>query len=444
MQKSMVLKALILAGVALAMFIALAAIDGLANERKMRAQGVSQDIARSYAGRQRLIGPVATIRWKETWNERRYNRDKDVWYEEELSKTCTYPVFPKSFSYSGEMEVEGRYRGIFKANIFQTEGVLSGNFVFPELEGLGFRDDAEVELVSVEVCMLLSDLRGITRVPDFKWNGESLTMEAGSDLVNFGDGVHASIPDAEHVFGKEFDFEVDLAVHGMGGFSIVPMGDENRIRLSSPWPHPSFTGDFLAADLTVSENGFAAEWNVNGLASSAQQHLSGSGHKAIQDLGVSLIDPVNVYSQTDRALKYGFLFIFITFSGFFLFEAMVALRIHPIQYLFVGLAQAVFFLLLLSLSEHVGFGRSYIGATASTVLLITFYLFHVMKGLGRGLLFGALLTLLYGVLYALLQSEDHALVAGTALVFGLIALVMMLTRKVDWYALGAGERGVVS
>lgn len=437
MRKSVVLKLVVLFLVSMGMLIALSAIDGLARERKGRSATVQRNIAESYARSQRIIGPVFTVQFRESWNERKYNRETDTWYEEEMSADRIRVVFPARYAYSGEMEVEERYRGIFKANIFQTEGSIEGEVVFPEWDDLRTQQDSGLELLSVEVNMILSDLRGLTREPAFVWKDKALGIEPGSELDFAGSGIHAALPEPAELFGGRFGFEVELAVHGMGEVTFVPVGDQNRIRLSSSWPHPSFTGNFLATERTVSENGFSAEWNVNGLASTAQQDLSHARKGSLQEMGVSLMDPVNVYSLTDRALKYGFLFIFITFAAFFLFEMLATLRIHPVQYVFVGLAQAVFFLLLLSLSEHIGYGFSYLAATAATVLLITVYLCHVLRGVGRGGLFGGLLLLLYGVLYALLQSEDHALVAGSALLFGLIALTMMLTRKVDWYTLSA-------
>ncbi|MDZ8118109.1 cell envelope integrity protein CreD [Pontiella agarivorans] len=437
MRKNMVLKLLVLFLISMGMLIALSSIDGLARERKDRSAAVQRNIAESYARSQRIIGPVFTVQFRECWNERKYNRETDTWYEEELSADRIHVVYPARYAYSGKMEVEERYRGIFKANIFQTEGAIEGEVVFPEWESLRTRQGSGLELLSVEAHMILSDLRGLTRVPAFFWQDKTLEIEPGSELDFAGSGIHTTLPESAELFGARFGFEVELAVHGMGEVTFVPVGDQNCIRLSSAWPHPSFTGDFLATERTVSENGFSAEWNVNGLASTVQQDLSHARKGRLQEMGVSLMDPVNVYSLTDRALKYGFLFIFITFAAFFLFEMLAALRIHPVQYVFVGLAQAVFFLLLLSLSEHIGYGFSYLTATVATVLLITVYLCHVLCGVGRGGLFGGLLLLLYGVLYALLQSEDHALVAGSALVFGLIALTMMLTRKVDWYTLSA-------
>lgn len=443
MRKSIVLKLVVLGVVSVLMLIALASIGDLARERKGRAREVQQDIASKYAGTQRLAGPIFSVTFREYWTERTYNKEKDTWYDKEMVDLETKWFFPETFNYSGEMSVEERYIGIFKANVFQSSGRVSGAVVFPAFETLAQRTGSRMELVSANACVLMSDLRGLDS-PEFRWQGEALEIVRGSDLDMIGSGVHAKLPDLGNLFGERFEFEMDLDTKGMGSLTFVPIGDENMIRLSSAWPHPSFIGDFLATDRTVSDEGFAAEWNVNGLATSAQQHITRVRKGPVQQLGVSLVDPVNVYSLTDRALKYGFLFIFITFAAFFMFEMLAGLRIHPVQYGFVGLAQSIFFLLLLSLSEHLGFGGSYLVAAAATIGVIAFYLRHVLRSAGRAFAFGGLLVLLYGVLFALLQSEDHALVAGSALVFGLMALTMLLTRRVDWYAIGARQDGAVS
>ena len=443
MQWKMVVKLVVLGGVSLVMLFALGSISGLVRERKMRAYDVQRDIANSYAGEQRLAAPVFAVSFREFWTERLYNKEKDTWYDKEMVGLETVFFFPDTFSYAGTMGVEERYRGIYKANVFQSEGLVQGDVVFPEIETLATRKESRLELVSANACILVGDLRGISRAPEFKWNGEPLEIAQGSELDSIGTGIHAELPSIEGLFGKRFEFEMKLDIHGTGGLTFIPVGDENEIKLASAWPHPSFVGDFLATEREVTPDGFTAEWKVNGLACSAQRQISQRNKGGIQQLGVSLVDPVSVYSMTDRALKYGFLFIFITFAAFLMFEMISGLKIHPVQYGFVGLAQSVFFLLLLSLSEHLGFAVSYLGATLATVGLVTLYVCYVLKGLARGLSFGALLLLLYGVLYALLQSEDHALVAGSALIFGLMALVMLLTRKIDWYALGAKREGVV-
>jgi inner membrane protein len=444
MQVKMGLKLVVLGAVSILLLIALSSIAGITRERKHRLQEVQRGIAESYAGRQQLLGPVFALEYRERWMARLYNNEKNTWYEKEMVALRSSIVYPERLAYDGSLNVQERYRGIFKANVYQSDGHIAGTVRFPALETVGKESNSTIELVSAKACIIVSDPRGISHVPAFDWSGIPLDIQSGSSLEMQGSGIHAELPAPGGLPGKSFDFALDLKIHGMGQFSLVPIGAENSIRLESAWPHPSFVGDFLANDRTVSDQGFAAEWNVNGLACSAQQTMSSGKLRSIQQLGVDLIDPVNTYPLTDRALKYGFLFIFITFAAFFLFELVKQLKIHPVQYGFVGLAQALFFLLLLSLSEHIGFGISYLVASTATIGVIAAYLCSVLNGIKRGLLFGAVLTVLYGALYYLLQSEDHALVAGSSLLFGLLALVMMFTRKIDWYALGAKQtEGVV-
>ena len=441
MQIKVLLKLMVLGGLSILMLIALASIGGITRERKNRLYEVRSNIAQSYAGWQQITGPIFAFEYRESWTGKFYNKEKDSWYEKDMSQLKTTLVYPEDLHYDGSLEVEERYRGIFKAHVFQSEGRIAGTVSFPGAEHFRSEKNGRIELVSAKACLIVSDPRGISRVPALKWNDTALEIVPGSGIPNRGEGIHAVLPNPGKLFEQSFSFSLDLNIHGMGQFEFVPIGSDNRVRMESSWPHPSFVGDFLATDRTVAEDGFIAEWNVNNLACSAQQDMDTGCFSGLQRLGVDLIDPVNPYPLTDRALKYGFLFVFITFAAFFLFELVKQLKIHPIQYGFVGLAQALFFLLLLSLSEHTGFGLSYLLASAATIAVIAFYLCNVLKGLARGALFGGVLALLYGALYGLLQSEDHALVAGSTLLFGLTALVMMLTRKVDWYALGSKPEG---
>ncbi|MEN8255207.1 MAG: cell envelope integrity protein CreD [Verrucomicrobiota bacterium] len=439
MRNRIFLKLLVLGGISILLLLALSSIGGIARERKQRLHGVQRNIAESYAGPQRITGPVFLIEYRERWTGKLYNKEKESWYEKEMDAARTATVFPEQLNYAGLLQVQERYRGIYKANVFQSVGRIEGSVELPALERLRKEQASSIELVSAKACLLISDPRGISHVPAFEWDGQALDVLPGSGLKADGKGVHADLPDLETLDGLEVAFALDLDIHGMGRFEFVPIGSDNHVQLESAWPHPSFIGDFLAVDRAVSSEGFVAEWSVNELACSAQQDMVAGKPAQMQRFGVELVDPVNPYPMTDRALKYGFLFVFITFAAFFLFELVKELRIHPIQYGFVGLAQALFFLLLLSLSEHIGFGLSYLIASAATIDVITIYLCSALKGFKRGIFFGVVLAALYGALYALLQSEDHALLAGSTLLFGLTALVMMLTRKLDWYALASRQ-----
>jgi inner membrane protein len=237
--------------------------------------------------------------------------------------------------------------------------------------------------------------------------------------------------------GAVLPFELQLDLAGTERIGWVPLADENRVQLQSTWPHPSFGGDFLPRTRTVSAQGFDAAWSVPSLSTQAQQQFvqqQGEPRREPESFSVSLDNPVDVYRMTERATKYGMMFIVLTFAAFFVLEMVKRWRIHPMQYLMIGAALVLFFLLLLSISEHLDFVWAYAVASIACIGLLAHYLRHVLGGWAPGLLMSGLLVALYGVLYGILVSEDNALMMGSLLLFGVLAAIMIATRKVDWYS----------
>jgi inner membrane protein len=259
-----------------------------------------------------------------------------------------------------------------------------------------------------------------------------------------GNGLHAilAVPVEGELLALEVEFRA--TIQGTETLSVVPLAEFNVISLESAWPHPQFHGEFLPRDRTIGKDGFRARWEVSSLASSAQaqfrERMTGDPlGRALDSVSVSLVDPVNVYSKVDRATKYGVLFVLLTFVTFAMFEFLRQLRLHPIQYGLVGCAVAIFFLLLLALSERVPFAIAYLVASFACVALIGHYLGHVLGGWRRGTGFAAMLGTLYAALYGLLVSEDNAMVLGAGLLFMILAAIMIWTRKVDWYRASAAQ-----
>jgi inner membrane protein len=244
-------------------------------------------------------------------------------------------------------------------------------------------------------------------------------------------------------------FSLDLDLAGMERLDIVPAAGETNVSLRSPWPHPSFGGRFLPETRSVSERGFEAAWRMSDLGANVRQafqrclqskcdaYLAGS-------FGVSLVQPVDVYQKTYRALHYGILFVGLTFALFFLYEVICGLRVHPVQYALVGLALVAFFLLLLALAEHVGFGLAYGLGAAACVALVGAYVRIALGSSARAASLAALLAALYGALYVVLGSEDYALLMGALLVFAALAAFMLVTRRLDWYAVSAAAPGTAA
>ena len=352
-------------------------------------------------------------------------------------------VLPDTLEVTGEVEVRPRYRGIYRAQTFRLDGTWQGKFKVPARFGLAAQSRSSIERVFV--AFAVADPRGLRGRPALRLDGRAQTLAAGTSIPALSEGFRVELDPAALAGGGDLGFALQLSLEGTGSLAVVPSGDDTRIALRSNWPHPSFEGAFLPGEKALAADGFSANWQTTLLATNLDSRLAGclqrgSGHCELPGVGVRFVEPVNVYHRSERAVKYGLLFIGLTFGAFFLFETLERYRMHPLQYAFVGLALALFFLLVISLSEHIAFALAYGSAGAACVLLVTVYLRYVLGGWRRALGFGALLALLYGVLYGLLVSEDNSLVLGSLLLFALLAAAMWLTRRVDWYTAHEAQR----
>ncbi len=426
------LKMFIVAGVTLAIFIALLMIGGVIHDRQMyRAQAVS-DVARSYAGAQSFTGPVLVVPYTqldEVEETDKFNNPRKVWRE----KTHYWTFFPTTLDVSGPMVPSTRKRGMHEVRVYEWKGSAKARFevTIPNDAPL----DSQRRIGRPWLSYGIADVRGLRAPPQLRVNRQVVAVEEGLGSRD-GSGLHVRL--AEPVAGQTLalDTELDFLLGGTESLALAPLGKTNRLALTSTWQHPSFNGTSPSAEIGAS--GFDARWQIASVATNAQQqYLAHDGD--IDTVSVALVDPVDVYTQADRATKYGLLFVVLTFAGFFMFELIKQLPIHPIQYGLVGLALAIFFLLLVSLSEHIDFLWAYLAASLACIGLLGFYLSAVLRSVGRGLGFAAMLATLYAALYGLLVSEDNALVLGSGLLFLVLAAIMVITRKVDWYQL-AGTR----
>ena len=281
-------------------------------------------------------------------------------------------------------------------------------------------------------------LTALTSSPIIKWSQEQLAAVPGTKLNGIA-GFHAELP--KRIIDKlgVFSFQIQFRLHGIDQFLVAPVGFDNQINLTSTWPHPSFTGDFLPHEHAIHDNGFEATWSVSSFAAGisltleiAAQSAAFTSLQQLNRVGVRLFEPIDIYTLSDRATKYGLLFVLLTFSAFFLFEILGKTNLHPLQYGLVGLALAIFFLLLLSLSEHIGFPLAYSIATAGCVGLIAIYIRPAL-GTANMLLLSFGLLLLYAACYVILMLENYALLVGSGLLFVVLACIMLLTKRIDWY-----------
>jgi len=433
-------KTLIVAFLMLLLSIPLAMVGDVIRERTDNRQQATQEVARAHSGAQTLTGPVLHVPYTETFTRTVIvDVQKNTQREETIKQSRVATVFPTLMDTRSRLTTETRWRGIFPVTVYTSRHDSTGRFVWsavtPREKG------GQITLGQPWLTLGVSDLRGLLGRPQVTLAGQNLAVAASPAAEQLPLPLAAPVSAALLQPGAALDFTLGMDLAGTGRIAFVPLADDNRVTLVSPWPHPSFGGDFLPRQRTVTPEGFEASWSIPSLSTQAQQgFLNSAAERAPQDsFSVSLDNPVDVYRLTERATKYGMMFIVLTFAAFFVLEMVKRWRIHPMQYLMIGAALVLFFLLLLSLSEHLDFRLAYLIGSAACIALLAHYLRHVLGGWRAGLGMGGLLVALYGVLYGILISEDNALMMGSLLLFGVLSAIMVATRKIDWYNVMGSE-----
>jgi len=421
----LVTKLAILAVVTLLLCFVLAEIGGLVRERQARQAEAAEGVEQALAGPQTLLGPLLVRPCKEIWKNGQGDSE---------SRSFTLAAAPAKLDINGGLTPETRYRGLFKVNTYAGKLNVAARWAdATALTPRGERPGGQVECGDVAVMFSVSDARGL-RSAELKRDGQPLAVKPGTTHGTYRQGLHAVLPGLR--LDSPLSLTLALDIVGTQRFAVVPAAGNTAMTLQSTWKHPSFGGRFLPVERQVGVSGFSGRWQVTELASNAAAQVA-LEEKNLDTLDVELLDPVNPYVMSDRAIKYGLIFIALTFVTVGLTELLSDRRVHPVQYLLVGMALSLFFLLLLSLSEHLPFLTSYLIASVAAAAVLTQYAAAMLGGWLRGALFGGGIALLYGALYVLLSREQTALVIGAVLLFAVLATVMTLTRKLDWYALKA-------
>jgi len=445
MKRVLLWKGLAVLGLALLLLVPLSMIEGQVQARKERKNQVEENISQSAAGSQQITGPFLVIGYTEevnTWvrDEKTGEQLKDpktgqaLMRSESVDRTAV--IVPKVLVMEGKAQVEERHRGLYKAQLFHLDATLKGTIQVPGDLGLPQRQ-GKISPGRAWLAVGVSDLRGVQNHPKLRWEGLERDFTAGDVGEGLGRGLTVDLGPASQLKAQNYAFEIPaFLLMGTQELSVAPVAEDTQVSLRSDWPSPSFGGRFLPVKHRIDDQGFEAQWQVSSLARDLNPILWGrSGHKATEAFDIAFVEPVNIYLQSERAVKYGFLFVGLIFAGFFLFEMLKRLPIHPMQYFLVGISLALFFLLLLSISEHAPFLVAYAAAAGSSIALLWVYLGSVLRSWRHASAFGGGLTLLYGVLYGLLASEDNALLMGSVLLFAALAATMMATRKLDWYGI---------
>jgi len=410
-----------------------------------RNQAVS-DITQTWGSDQFVAGPLLQVPYEKTIVTR-----KEVYVDGKMVKTDVPTVvkrfawfLPADYDVKCSLAPSERYRGIYKAVLYRGDFVFKGTFSRPKF------DEWKIEEKSIlwdeaSVLFAVTDLRGVTNELNIEFGDKKLPMQPGNSSLGFSNTLRAKLPMdlwKEGTRTSNIPFSLSIGLNGSGGVRVAPLGLQTTATFESKWPDPNFQGLFMPEPPEISASGFKAVWKVAYYGRGyPQSWLSGSEEERDVDgsaikksgFGVDLYTPVDSYRLVERAVKYGILFIVMIFTGFFLFETLGKLRIHPLQYILVGVALCLFYMLLLALSELMSFGYAYLIGAIGSGAMITFYSASVLKGAKRAQLIALELGVIFAFLYTTLQLQDYALLLGTIGLFAALGIVMYATRNVDWY-----------
>lgn len=439
LRTSVTAKLLFIGFLVLLLLIPMGMIERVIHERNGLYLTAKHDIMNAWGREQTIGGPVLTVPYRVY-----YTDDNGI----ERVRQCFAHFLPERLDVRGSLETEMRYRGIYQVPVYTAELQMSGRFASPDFARLGIPPE-HVDWDEAYLAVAIADARGIREPMRLQSDLGDFTFEPGGVKVRgFDPQVVTPIPDiveAVDPAGQQADgfrFAFDLKLNGTEKLAFLPLGNRTDVLLTSSWTSPSFFGAYLPEHRDIDTEGFSAEWKVLHLGRSYPDAWRNdevpAGTIAASSFGVDLYVPVGTYQKSTRAAKYAVLFIGLSFLAFFMFEIFSGLRLHPFQYLLVGFANCLFYLLLLSISEHAGFAAAYALSAAASALLISGYSMSVLEHRGRGFVMLAIISGLYAFLYVTLRAEQYAMLIGALALFTILATIMYLTRRLDWYRITLG------
>jgi inner membrane protein len=417
------IKAVITGVLILVMLIPTAFIVRLVEEREARQKEVVKEVSSKWAAAQTVSTPYLVIPYNDV-------------VVTDSNKTATLRkqviILADKLSVTGDLKTEQRSRSIYNVLLYRSGIHIVGSFK------VTLPKDINVEnlfLGEAKLCIGITDFKGIEEKISIKLGDTTFDMQPGLPTNTIDDaGLSVPVTVTRDVFANPINFSIDLKLKGSEQLHFIPLSANSNVAITSDWHSPSFDGNFLPQEHIVSDSGFTAKWSFN----QANLPFPTVIKKADVDagsiaFGVSLIQAADQYAKTMRSVKYAILFIGLTFALFFILELSQNKSVHPVQYILIGMALVIFYTLLLSIGEYIGFNLAYLIAASATILLVTLYTSSLFSSIKTSLLLTVFLSLLYGFIYVLIQLEDTALLAGSIGLFVLLSVAMYYSRRINWY-----------
>ncbi|MCK3686302.1 cell envelope integrity protein CreD [Maribellus sp. YY47] len=418
-------KVFIIGAITLALLVPKFMILGLINERQGTAEVTKQDVMQKWSLAQTVRGPVLMI----PYIERSFDVDG-----KEISETIrqTYTL-PQTLKIGSEIDPEKRKISIYEAVVYEAGIKVAGNFELPDFNTLKI-SQKDILWEKAKILVSISDLRGINDKVELNWNDSVLSFLPGMDNRLFGNnGISLPLTSlSPESFPANFQFTLHLK--GSESLNFAPLGETTEVNMLSKWNDPGFVGSFLPADHNISKDGFTADWKILNFNRNFPQMWKNEEYRVTDaDFGVKLVTIADHYQKSSRAAKYGIMVILFVFLSFFLNEIITKNRVHPFQYILVGFSVLIFYLLLLSISEQLGFNLAYLISAIAVITMVLFYSKTFLKSWGNAIIQTLILTFSFGFIFVLMQLETYALLVGSIGLFVVLSLTMFFTRKINWY-----------
>ncbi len=417
--------------IALLLLIPLSLIESKIRERSTFHEQAVAEISDSWTGKQTLVGPVLVVDYQVSESKTYLNEEEDKFMSkmEIVDRTSLLPM--EVLRVNVTVDTQKRYRGIHEVQVYSSNMEMSGEYLPAAL--LSIMEQPKFHQIrNLYILISVSDQRGFTYIPTLSWGDKTYQFSAGDHAVLQGRGIMVKLTTQDLM--EPTSFESKLGLKGTNTLNFVPAGRSTQFQVNSNWNHPKFIGRYLPASRTV-DDGFSANWSVTALASNINRDLALCKNLCTNlienSFGVELIEPVDVYLITERAVKYGLLFVGLVFALVFAGEIRRSVTVHPIQYLMVGVGLSIFFLLLVALSEHIFFNYAYLLATLMCCGLLTWYGIQIFQDIRAGFVFGGVNIALFSLLYVILNTEDIALLLGTLITFAVVTILMIFTRNTE-------------
>lgn len=429
--RSASVKVAVIAFLTLVLLIPIAMIKNVVVDRQNNAATAAFDIRSSWGGDQVVTGPILKLPYE--------IKDKTIYGLSYVDEQFVYLLLGE-LSINAAVQTETRYRGMHKVPVFGSIVKMTGRVDFSALERLGMTPD-QIRWAGAELIVGVNDPMALNKIPLVSVNAEDLRFKAGGNAI---DGLVAELTapvgkvlDGSHL-ERPLRLDISLSLNGSGSLRFFPLAENAQVTMTANWGSPSFVGRQLPSSREIRDDGFDASWHSTRLGRKLPEAWTSPQDPkffaAEQAFGARFIETVGLYQVIERSTKYAVLVVGLTFVAYFLMEVVAGLRLHPLQYLLVGLANTLFYLLLLSLAEHLGFAVAYCLSAAASTALIAGYSAAVLTSRPRAFLMVAVLAALYGFLYMTLKAENFALLTGSIGLWVALAVVMYLTRRINWYA----------